>query len=33
MKKIFNEEWKSGSIPEKWDGHAAERVVDYLSTL
>lgn len=33
MQKIFDEEWKSGSIPEKWDGHAAERVVDYLSTL
>jgi len=33
MHKIFDEEWKSGCVPEKWDGYAAERVVDYLSTL
>lgn len=33
MHKIFDEEWKSGCVPEKWDGYAAERVVDYLCTL
>lgn len=33
MKKIFDEEWKSGSIPEKWDGKAAERIIDFLGAL
>ena len=22
-----------GKIPEKWDGHAAERIVEYLLTI
>ncbi len=32
--KAFNEvlegRWKTGSVPPLWDGHAAERMVDYL---
>jgi UDP-N-acetylglucosamine 2-epimerase (non-hydrolysing) len=27
---LFNNKWKTGSIPEKWDGHAAERLVKVL---
>ena len=30
---LFNNQWKKGSIPEKWDGKAAERIVNLLSTL
>lgn len=30
MKKLFSGKWKKGSIPEKWDGKAAERIVDVL---
>lgn len=30
MEKLFSGNWKSGSIPEKWDGHAAERIVEVL---
>lgn len=29
---LFNGEWKKGAIPELWDGHAAERIVDILTT-
>jgi UDP-N-acetylglucosamine 2-epimerase (non-hydrolysing) len=25
--------WKKGSIPDKWDGHAAERIVTRLESL
>ena len=27
---IFAKSWKKGGIPEKWDGHAATRIVDIL---
>ena len=30
MKKIIQKKWKTGSIPEKWDGHTATRIVDIL---
>ncbi len=33
IEKIFKGQWKKGSIPEKWDGHTAERIVEILSTL
>ncbi len=28
MEKLFAGEWKKGGIPELWDGHAAERIVE-----
>jgi UDP-N-acetylglucosamine 2-epimerase (non-hydrolysing) len=30
MEKLFSGNWKVGSIPEKWDGKAAERIVEQL---
>ena len=30
---LFNNQWKKGSIPEKWDGYAAERIVNLLKEL
>jgi UDP-N-acetylglucosamine 2-epimerase (non-hydrolysing) len=30
MEKLFNGSWKKGSIPELWDGRAAERIVEVL---
>jgi UDP-N-acetylglucosamine 2-epimerase (non-hydrolysing) len=30
LDKLFSGNWKNGEIPEKWDGHAAERIVDIL---
>lgn len=30
LNKVFSRQWKSGSIPPKWDGKAAERIVDAL---
>ena len=30
MGRLFSGKWKKGSIPEKWDGHASERIVDVL---
>jgi UDP-N-acetylglucosamine 2-epimerase (non-hydrolysing) len=30
MEKLFSGNWKKGGIPEKWDGHAAERIVGVL---
>lgn len=30
LAKLFAGEWKKGGIPELWDGHAAERIVDSL---
>ncbi|MBO4620711.1 MAG: UDP-N-acetylglucosamine 2-epimerase (non-hydrolyzing) [Victivallales bacterium] len=30
LDKLFADNWKKGSIPELWDGHAAERIVEYL---
>ena len=33
LDKLFAGEWKKGSIPELWDGHAAERIIDILAKL
>jgi UDP-N-acetylglucosamine 2-epimerase (non-hydrolysing) len=33
MEKLFSGEWKTGGIPELWDGKTAERIVDILLTL
>jgi UDP-N-acetylglucosamine 2-epimerase (non-hydrolysing) len=33
LEKLFSGNWKKGTIPEKWDGHAAERIVEHLLTL
>ncbi|MCC5943251.1 MAG: UDP-N-acetylglucosamine 2-epimerase (non-hydrolyzing) [Balneolaceae bacterium] len=30
MDKLFSGKWKEGRIPEKWDGRAAERIVERL---
>ena len=31
LDKLFAGEWPYGDIPEKWDGHAAERIVEITS--
>lgn len=33
MEKLFSGKWKKGGIPEKWDGKAAERIVDILEKI
>ena len=33
MEKLFSGQWKKGSIPEKWDGKTAERIVEVLLGL
>ncbi|MGX1024400.1 non-hydrolyzing UDP-N-acetylglucosamine 2-epimerase [Psychroflexus sp. MBR-150] len=33
LEKLLNGDWKTGQIPEKWDGKAAERIVDIISKL
>lgn len=33
LARLFDGEWKTGGIPEKWDGRAAERIVDALEEL
>lgn len=33
LKRLFSGDWKSGQIPEKWDGCTAERIVDHLNDL
>jgi UDP-N-acetylglucosamine 2-epimerase (non-hydrolysing) len=33
LKRLFSDNWKKGSIPHLWDGHAAERIVDKLLDL
>ncbi|MFC1859528.1 non-hydrolyzing UDP-N-acetylglucosamine 2-epimerase [Thermodesulfobacteriota bacterium] len=33
MKKLFDGKWKKGSIPEKWDGRAGERIVGVIAGL
>lgn len=30
INKISNNDWKKGSIPELWDGHTAERIINIL---
>lgn len=31
--RLANEPWKKGSIPEKWDGQAAERIIAHLLNI
>lgn len=33
METLFSGQWKTGAIPEKWDGQAAERIVEVLVEL
>lgn len=33
LHRVFKGAWKSGSIPELWDGNAAIRIVDHLSRI
>ena len=33
LEKLFAENWKTGKIPNRWDGHAAERIVQVLLGL
>ena len=33
LEKLYAGEWKKGAIPELWDGHAAERIVEILANL
>jgi len=30
MKKLFSGKWKKGEVPELWDGHTSERIVESL---
>ena len=33
LDRLYAGEWKKGDIPELWDGHAAERIVEILANL
>lgn len=33
MNRLLNDAWKKGSIPPRWDGHAAERIVEAILSL
>ena len=33
LDKLFAGQWKRGSVPPLWDGHAAERIVEILISL
>ena len=33
LARLLDGRWKQGSTPEKWDGHAAERIVAELERL
>jgi UDP-N-acetylglucosamine 2-epimerase (non-hydrolysing) len=33
MDQLFSGNWKTGTIPPKWDGHTSERIVEVLLTL
>lgn len=33
MEKLFSGQWKVGSIPEKWDGKTAERIITILQSI
>jgi len=33
LDKLFAGQWKHGAIPELWDGHAAERIIEILAGL
>ena len=30
LDKLFAGKWKKGDIPELWDGHSAERIIEVL---
>ena len=31
--RLFDRQWKSGSVPEKWDGNTGKRIVAHLEHL
>lgn len=33
LQKLHEGNWKKGSIPEKWDGKTAERIIDFLLNI
>ncbi len=33
MQRVMNNEWKSGAIPDKWDGRAGERIAQILDEI
>jgi len=33
LDKLFAGQWKKGAIPDLWDGHAAERIINILAQL
>lgn len=33
LEDLFGGKWSYGSIPEKWDGHAANRIIEVLKSL
>ena len=33
LSKLFSGNWQKGEIPQLWDGHAAERIVNILTSL
>lgn len=33
LRKLLSRGWKRGGVPEKWDGHAGERIVAHLGRL
>lgn len=33
LEKLFDGKWKSGDIPEKWDGKTSERIVEQLTRI
>ena len=33
LKKLFSRKWKTGKIPELWDGYASHRIVKILNDL
>jgi UDP-N-acetylglucosamine 2-epimerase (non-hydrolysing) len=33
LDKLFAGQWREGAVPEKWDGHTGERIVEVLERL
>ena len=33
LERLFSGKWKKGSIPEKWDGKTAERIIAVLVNI
>ena len=33
LARLMAGQWKNGAIPSKWDGKAAERIVEYLERV